>query len=163
LVVALDRAQGFGGSHRNQRDLQLVAEPSQQVEHAALLKRRSRQQIMHLIDHHQSHTRLAQQTHRGLLAPADLGRRHQWRAELAQDRAEESRLVGTGGHLHLEHRDVSDAVVCCVGGERRMIAPELIIDFPLLVGPTRSKFDIRVRLGWVSKSFMAVSAASARP
>jgi transposase-like protein len=55
----------------------------------------------------------------------------------------------------------SSVVLASSGGCARRNFSTIIV-LPLLVGPTKSKFGIRVRLGKVSKSSIATSAASAR-
>ena len=85
--------------------------------------------------------------------------------ELIENRAEESRLIGTGGHLHLEHRNVGGTPfrvrLPAIGGcARRNFSTIMVL--PLFVGPTRSRFGMRVRLGKFSKSSIAASADSAR-
>ena len=88
-----------------------------------------------------------------------------WETKRMENTSEESTLIGAIGHLHLEDRNAGNAVLSLAGFIRRMARLNFstIIVLPLLVGPTISKFGIRVRFGNVNRSSMAESAASARP
>ena len=60
------------------------------------------------------------------------------------------------------HRATPSTVVSAAKGGCARVNFCRIIDFPLLVGPHRSKLGMRVRLGKVNKSSKADNAASAR-